>query len=65
MGHKGRVQDKQEPIHPQRIRNFGITLADDAQGPFQLEVDYIGLIYDAYHKDEFFYEMYDGDPLMS
>lgn len=48
-----------------RVRNLAFTLSDDAQGPFQLEVDYVGLVYDAYHTHKFFYEMYDGDPLMS
>lgn len=65
LSHKGRIQDKQEMLHLDRVRNFAITLSDDAQGPFQLEIDYIGLVYDAYHTDTFFYEMYDGDPLMS
>ncbi|XP_067943646.1 complex I intermediate-associated protein 30, mitochondrial-like [Watersipora subatra] len=62
---KGRLQDKQQHINLDRIKNFSITISDDAQGPFQLELDYIGLIYDAHHNNTFFYEMYDNDPLLS
>jgi len=52
-------------IESDRIRNFGISLADGAEGRFELEIDYIGLVYDAFHTNTFFYEMYDGDPFLS
>ncbi|XP_012255267.2 complex I intermediate-associated protein 30, mitochondrial [Athalia rosae] len=58
---KGRVQDKQEPIPLDSIVNFGITAGDKVTGPFHLEIDYIGVIYDPNHKEEFAYEMYRTD----
>jgi len=65
LSNSGRVQDKQAPIILDRVKYLSLTLSDDAHGPFSLEIDYIGLMYDAYDRHEFFYEMYDGDPLMS
>ena len=38
---------------------------DGHPGPFQLDIDYIGLVYDAYHNNIFHYEMYAGDPFLS
>lgn len=56
---KGRLQDNQVPIVLHEITNFGISLADDVSGHFKLEIDYIGLEYDEFHKEEFAYESYD------
>ncbi|EFN81929.1 Probable complex I intermediate-associated protein 30, mitochondrial [Harpegnathos saltator] len=56
---KGRVQDRQNPIELNEIRNFGITLADDVSGHFKLEIDYIGLECDMYNVEESAYEGYD------
>lgn len=58
LSSKGRVQDKQEPIPLDMIVNFGISAADKVTGPFSLEIDYVGVIYDPNHKEEFAYEMY-------
>ena len=43
-----------------KISYFGVTLGDAAAGPFQLEIDYIALVYDAAHKEHFAYEMYES-----
>ena len=40
-----------------RITSVGITAAG-VNGPFQLEIDYIGLEMDPRHDEEFAYEMY-------
>ncbi|KAL6254911.1 hypothetical protein P5V15_014253 [Pogonomyrmex californicus] len=55
---KGRLQDNQIPIVLHEVSNFGISLADDVTGHFRLEIDYIGLESDAFHKEEFAYESY-------
>jgi len=59
---KGRVQDKQEAPQLDRISSLGITIADSNPGTFNLEVDFIGLVYDANHVDTFEYEMYPVSP---
>ena len=41
---------------------MGITIADNATGPFQLEIDYIAVMFDENHKEHFAYEMYAVDP---
>lgn len=61
LSSKGRIQDKQVPIPLHRITNFGITLGDKVNGPFRLEIDYIGLEYDPAHTEDFAYEMYKTD----
>ncbi|KAF0291440.1 Complex I intermediate-associated protein 30, mitochondrial [Amphibalanus amphitrite] len=54
---KGRIQDKQSPLTQDRITSVGIT-AGGVSGPFQLEIDYIGLEMDPRHGEDFAYEMY-------
>lgn len=57
---KGCIQDKQCELLGSRVSRFGITAAGliDMDGPFSLEIDYIGLEYDPSHTEEFAYEMY-------
>ncbi|KAL5008466.1 hypothetical protein ScPMuIL_014047 [Solemya velum] len=55
---KGRIQDKQQAIHLTRVANFGVSIGDGVDGPFSLEIDYIGLVYDQNHTEQFAYEMY-------
>ncbi|XP_037081705.1 complex I intermediate-associated protein 30, mitochondrial-like isoform X1 [Pollicipes pollicipes] len=57
LSSKGRIQDKQCPLMQDRITSIGITAAG-VSGPFQLEIDYIGLEMDPKHDEEFAYEMY-------
>ncbi|XP_013782041.1 complex I intermediate-associated protein 30, mitochondrial-like isoform X1 [Limulus polyphemus] len=58
LSSKGRIQDKQDPIPLDKITNIGITCAGKTPGPFQLEIDYIGVHFDGNHTEEFAYEMY-------
>lgn len=54
----GRIMDRQYPITQTRISSFGIVLMDRIEGPFRLEIDFIGVYKDISHKEEFAYERY-------
>lgn len=56
---RGRVQDNQHPVWLDKIRTLGFTIGDKVDGPFQLEIDFIGLLKDRAHREEFAYETYD------
>lgn len=58
---KGRIQDRQGSVILHKVSNFGITVADKNNGPFALEIDYIGLEYDPSYNEKFAYEMYKSD----
>ncbi|RZC42020.1 complex I intermediate-associated protein 30, mitochondrial [Asbolus verrucosus] len=58
LSSKGRIQDKQYPIPLNKITSFGISAGDKVNGPFSLEIDYVGLEFDPNHTEEFAYEMY-------
>lgn len=45
-----------------QVKNIGFTLGDKADGPFQLEIDFIGVCNDHAHTEEFAYEMYKRNP---
>ncbi|VDP06210.1 unnamed protein product [Soboliphyme baturini] len=62
-----RIQDRQSPVTGEkrkadknnRISSFGVTLIDHNDGPFELELAWVGVYNDATHFEEFAYEMYD------
>ncbi|KAJ1529303.1 hypothetical protein ONE63_006098 [Megalurothrips usitatus] len=58
LHYKGRMQDRQTPIDLQNIRNFSISLMDQNNGPFRLEIDYVGCEFDPGHTEEHTYEEY-------
>ncbi|XP_071414510.1 complex I intermediate-associated protein 30, mitochondrial isoform X2 [Pithys albifrons albifrons] len=59
LSSRGRVQDSQHPIWLDKISTLGFTIGDKLDGPFQLEIDFIGLLNDRAHTEEFAYEAYD------
>ncbi|XP_033334060.2 complex I intermediate-associated protein 30 [Megalopta genalis] len=56
---KGGVQIHQKPMPTALVTNFGITLGDKIDGPFQLEIDYIAVCYDPSVLETCAYEMVD------
>lgn len=45
-----------------QVNTIGFTLGDKADGPFQLEIDFIALCNDRAHTEEFAYELYKRNP---
>lgn len=60
LSSKGRIQDRQYPINLQRVTALGFSVGakGGTDGPFNLEIAYVGLEYDPNHVEEFAYEMY-------
>ncbi|KAH7730304.1 Protein NUAF-1 [Aphelenchoides avenae] len=54
----GRVQDKQTAVSVEHVSSIGIVLMDRIDGPFELEIDFIGAYNDTTHKEQFAYEGY-------
>uniref|UniRef100_A0AC35UA59 RNA helicase n=1 Tax=Rhabditophanes sp. KR3021 TaxID=114890 RepID=A0AC35UA59_9BILA len=54
----GRIQDKQHRMNQQNISSLGIVLMDRMDGPFKLEIDFIGVSHDKSHVETFAYETY-------
>lgn len=62
LAHRGRIQDNQHHLWLDKINTVGFTLGDKADGPFQLEIDFIGVCQDYAHTEEFAYEVYKRNP---
>lgn len=60
---KGRVQDRQSAIVLNRVTHLGFSVGARAghDGPFSLEINYVGLEFDPSHTEDFAYEMYRTD----
>ncbi|XP_074091233.1 complex I intermediate-associated protein 30, mitochondrial [Macrotis lagotis] len=56
LSSKGRIQDSQHQFLTDQISSIGFTLADKVNGPFYLEIDFIGVFHDPAHTEEFAYE---------
>jgi NADH dehydrogenase [ubiquinone] 1 alpha subcomplex assembly factor 1 len=55
---QGRISDVQYPFSKKQIKNIGFTCMDDVDGPFSLELDFIGVLRDNEFTEEFAYETY-------
>ncbi|XP_036042302.1 complex I intermediate-associated protein 30, mitochondrial isoform X1 [Onychomys torridus] len=56
FSNQGRIRDGQSPLLVDKISSIGLTLADKVDGPFFLEIDFIGVFTDPAHTEEFAYE---------
>lgn len=56
----GKPALKQEAFIKNRVEHFGISLMDNVEGPFKLEIDYIALMLDRNTNKKHYYEMYDN-----
>ncbi|KAL7889235.1 hypothetical protein AOLI_G00014930 [Acnodon oligacanthus] len=62
LSSRGRIQDDQHALWLDKVNTIGFTLGDKADGPFQLEIDFIALCNDRAHTEEFAYELYKRNP---
>ncbi|XP_008845017.1 complex I intermediate-associated protein 30, mitochondrial [Nannospalax galili] len=56
FSNQGRIRDVQSQLILDKISSIGFTLADKVDGPFFLEIDFIGVFADPAHSEEFAYE---------
>lgn len=56
FSNQGRIRDGQSPLVVDKISSIGLTLADKVDGPFFLEIDFIGVFTDPAHTEELAYE---------
>ncbi|PAV86140.1 hypothetical protein WR25_24445 [Diploscapter pachys] len=54
----GRIQDKQWAVNRCDVSSISITIMDRIDGPYKLEIDYIGVVNDNTHSEYFAYEGY-------
>ena len=57
-GSYGRITDVQHRVPDYLIENIGITIMDNIEGNFSLEIDYIGLVRDNNAVEDHSYELY-------
>uniref|UniRef100_A0A0N5BAX5 CIA30 domain-containing protein n=1 Tax=Strongyloides papillosus TaxID=174720 RepID=A0A0N5BAX5_STREA len=55
----GRIQDVQEKVYLNKVSSFSIVLMDKIDGPFNLEIDFIGVTHDKSHQEKSAYESYE------
>lgn len=62
LSYKGRIQDRQEAISVlNSIKFVSISLHDQIDGPYRLDVESISFMHDDAHREEFAYEQYQPD----
>lgn len=59
---KGRIEENQEPMCRTQCSRVGILLADNIEGPFKFEIEYVGLEYQVFHSEASPYENYLLEP---
>ncbi|KAI5611719.1 complex I intermediate-associated protein 30, mitochondrial [Silurus asotus] len=62
LSSRGRIQDDQHELWLDKVNSLGFTLGDKADGPFQLEIDFIAVCNERAHTEEFAYELYKRNP---
>ncbi|XP_076841826.1 complex I intermediate-associated protein 30, mitochondrial [Brachyhypopomus gauderio] len=62
LSSRGRIQDDQHELWLDKVNTIGFTLGDKADGPFQLEIDFIAVCNDSAHTENFAYELYKRNP---
>ncbi|XP_017268517.1 complex I intermediate-associated protein 30, mitochondrial [Kryptolebias marmoratus] len=62
LTNRGRIQDDQHPLWLDKVNTIGFTLGDKVDGPFQLEIDFIGVCKDFAHTEDFAYETCKRNP---
>jgi hypothetical protein len=58
LQHKGYAQDYQPIIPLANVSQIGFLLVDQNSGPFSLEIDYVGAMYDSQWVEKTAYESY-------
>lgn len=60
LASKGRIQDRQCRIPLNKVTGFGVSVSgrNGHEGPFGLEIDFVGLEFDPLNNEHFAYEMY-------
>lgn len=58
FGAAGTIQNQQSELSRHYVSAIGFTIMDQNDGPFKLEIDYLGVMKDDNHHDIFQYEQY-------
>lgn len=57
---QGRIMDRQHRVSTNRTSSIGFVLMDRIDGPFRLEIAFVGVYNDRNHREQFAYEKYNS-----